>query len=192
MLSILLQLQREWVAVTNENKITPKGTNILRKYLLNCCFGLNKNDDFANYESTISGEPYMWRNQDDHWNVTLDFDLWCTAPCTDIHHQLFIYLFYLFYFNHYLNHWWLIVTIVTKNNGNNFLTLEQLHTFFKLFFFKLWFYSPILFTMDMISVLTRKSLVRGPQTSKNSLGLVKICDGLVKFKYVYRETRIWN
>ena len=134
MLSILLQLQREWVAVTNENKITPKGTNILRKYLLNCCFGLNKNDDFANYESTISGEPYMWRNQDDHWNVTLDFDLWCTAPCTDIHHQLFIYLFYLFYFNHYLNHWWLIVTIVTKNNGNNFLTLEQLYTFFKLFF----------------------------------------------------------
>ena len=83
-------------------------------------------------------------------------------------------------------------TVVTKNNGNNFLTLEQLHTFFNLFFFKLWFYSPILFTMDMISVLTRKSLVRGPQTSKNSLGLVKICDGLVKFKYVYRETRIWN
>ena len=27
-------------AVTNENKITPKRTNILRMYLLNCCFGL--------------------------------------------------------------------------------------------------------------------------------------------------------
>ena len=132
--------------VTNENKITPKGTNILRMYLLNCCFVLNKNNDFDNYESTISGEPYMWRNQDDHWDATLDFNLCETAPWTDIHHQLFIYLFYLFYLNHYLNHWWLIVTIVTKNNGNNFLTLEQLHTFFKLFFFKLWYYSPILFT----------------------------------------------
>ena len=121
-------------AVTNENKITPKRTNILRMYLLNCCLGLNKNDDFDNYESTISGEPYMWRNQDYHWDVTLDFNLCGTAPWTDIHHQLFIYLFYLFYLNHYLNHWWLIVTFVTKNNGNNFLTLEQLHTFFKLFF----------------------------------------------------------
>ena len=120
-------------AVTNENKITPKCTNILRMYLLNCCFGLNKNDDFDNYESTISGEPYMWRNQDDHWDVTLDFNLCGTAPWTDIHHQLFIYLFYLFYLNHSLNHWWLIVTFVTKNNSNNFLTLEQLHTFFKLF-----------------------------------------------------------
>ena len=137
MLSILLQLQREWVAVTNENKITPKGTNILRMYLLNFCFGLNKNDDFANYESTISGEPYMWRNQDDHWNVTLDFDLWCTAPCTDIHHQLFIYLFYLFYLNHYLNHWWLIVTIVTKNNGNNFLNTWTTAYFFQTFFFQI-------------------------------------------------------
>ena len=155
-------------AVTNENKITPKRTNILRMYLLNCCFGLNKNDDFDNYESTINGEPYMWRNQDDHWDVTLDFNLCGTAQWTDIHHQWFIYLFYLFYLNHYLNHWWLIyiVTFVTKNNGNNFLTLEQLHTFFKLFFFKLWFYSPILFTMDMISVLIRKSIVRGPRLVK--------------------------
>ena len=81
-------------AVTNENKITPKRTNILRMYLLNCCFGLNKNDEIDNYESTISGEPYMWRNQDDHWDVTLDFNLCGTAPWTDIHHQLFIYLFY--------------------------------------------------------------------------------------------------
>ena len=32
--------------VTNENKITPQYTNILRMYLVNCCFGLNKNDDF--------------------------------------------------------------------------------------------------------------------------------------------------
>ena len=124
-------------AVTNEHKITPKRTNILIMYLLNCCFRLNKNDDFDNYESTINGEPYMWRNQDDHWDVTLDFNLCGTAPWTDIHHQLFIYLFYLFYLNHYLNHWWLIVTFVTKNNVNNFLTLEQLHTFFKLFFFQI-------------------------------------------------------
>ena len=101
-------------AVTNEYKITPKRNNILRMYLLNCCFGLNKNDDFDNYESTISGEPCMWRNQDDHWDVTLDFNLCGTAPWTDIHHQLFIYLFYLFQLNHYLNHWWLIVTFVTK------------------------------------------------------------------------------
>ena len=121
-------------AVTNENKITPKRTNILRMYLLNCCFGLNKNDDFDNYESAISGEPYMWRNQDDHWDVTHDFNLCGTAPWTDIHHQVFIHLFYLSYLNHYLNHWWWIVTFVTKNNGNNFLTLEQLHIFFKLFF----------------------------------------------------------
>ena len=137
MLSILLQLQREGVCCTNENKITPKGTNILRMYLLNCCFGLNKNDDFDNYESTISGEPYimyMWRNQDDYWDATLDFNLCGTAPWTDIHHQLFMYLFCLFYLNHYLHHWWLIVTIATKNDGNNFLTLEQLHAFFKLFF----------------------------------------------------------
>ena len=35
-------------------------------YILNCCFGLNKNDYFDNYESTISEEPYMWRNQDDN------------------------------------------------------------------------------------------------------------------------------
>ena len=77
---------------------------------------------------------YQWRNQDDHWDATLDFNTCGTAPWTDIHHQLLIYLFYLFYFNHYLNHWWLILTIFTKYNGNNFLTLEQLHTFFKLFF----------------------------------------------------------
>ena len=151
-------------AVTNEKKITPKCTNILRLYLLNCCFGLNKNDDFDNYESTISGEPYMWRNQDDHWDVTLDFNLCGTAPWTDIHHQLFIYLFYLFYLNHYLNHWWLIVTFVTKNNGNNFLTLEQLHIFF-IFFFKWWFYSPIM-TVHYGYVLIRKSLVRGPRLVK--------------------------
>ena len=114
--------------------VTPKRTNILRMYVLNCCFGLNKNDDFDNYESTISGEPYMCRNQDDHWDVALDFNLCGTAPWTDIHHQLFIYLFYLFYLNHYLNHWWLMMTFVTKNNGNNFFTLEQLHTFSTLLF----------------------------------------------------------
>ena len=55
---------------------------------------------------------------------------------------------YLFYLNLYLNHWWLIVTIVTKNNGNNFLTLEKLHTFYKLFFsncdFILQYCSPVL------------------------------------------------
>ena len=48
-------------------------------YLLNCSFGLNKNDDFDNYESTIIGEPYLWRNQDDHWDVTLDFNSCGTA-----------------------------------------------------------------------------------------------------------------
>ena len=67
-------------AVTNENKITLNRTNILRMYFLNCCFGLNNIDDFDNYESSISGEPYtckyMWRNQDDHWDVTLDFNLY--------------------------------------------------------------------------------------------------------------------
>ena len=72
----------------------------------------------------------MWRNQDDHWDVTLDFNLYGTAPWTDIHHQLFIYLFYLSYLNHYLTHWWLIMTFVTKKYGYNFLTLEQLHTFY--------------------------------------------------------------
>ena len=77
-------------AVTNENKINPKRTNILRIYLLNCCFGLNKNDEIDNYESTISGEPYMWRNQDYHWDVTLDFNLCGTAPWTDIHHQFIL------------------------------------------------------------------------------------------------------
>ena len=110
--------------VTNENKITPKRTNVLRIYLLNCCFGLNKNDDFDNYESTISGEPYMWRNQDDHWDVTLDFNLCGTAPWTDIHHQLFIYLFYLFYLNHYLNHWWVIVTGELLQFSSQALTLQ--------------------------------------------------------------------
>ena len=111
-------------AVTNENKITPKRTNVLRMYLVNCCFGLNKNDDFDNYESTISREPYMWRNQDDHWDVTLDFNLCGTAPWTDIHHQLFIYLFYLFYLNHYLNHWWVIVTGELLQFSSQALTLQ--------------------------------------------------------------------
>ena len=45
-------------AVTNENKITPKDTNILRMYLLNCCFGLNKNDDF--WQLWVY---YQWRAQ---------------------------------------------------------------------------------------------------------------------------------
>ena len=49
-------------------------------------FRLNNNGDFDNYESTISGEPYMWRNQDEHWDATLDFNLCGTAPWTDIHH----------------------------------------------------------------------------------------------------------
>ena len=31
-----------------------------------------------------------------------------------------------------------------------------------------------------------------PQTSKNSFGPVKICDGQVKFKHNYRETWVWN
>ena len=178
-------------AVTNEKKITPKRTNILRMYLLNCCFGLNKNDDFDNYESTISGEPYMWRNQDYHWDVTLDFNLCGTAPWTDIHHHLFIYLFYLFYLNHYLNHGWLIVTFVTKNNGNDFLTLEQLHTF-QTFFFQIviLFSNTVHYGYDISP--HKKVTSQRPQTSQNSLGLVKICDGLLKFKHGYRETRIWN
>ena len=45
-------------AVTNDNKITPKDTNILRMYLLNCCFGLNKNDDF--WQLWVY---YKWRAQ---------------------------------------------------------------------------------------------------------------------------------
>ena len=81
-------------------------------------------------ESPICGGT---RN-DDHWDVTLDSNLCGTAPSIDIRNQLFIYLFYLFYLNHYLSHWWLIMTIVVKNNGNIFLTLEQLHTFFRFFF----------------------------------------------------------
>ena len=191
---ILLQPQREWVCCykwKQNNSKTYQTTNILRMYLLNCCFGLNKNDDFDNYESTISGEPYMWRNQDDHWDViTLDFNLCGTAPWTDIHHQLFIYLFYLFYLNHYLSHWWLIVTFVTKNNGNNFLTLEQLHTFLKLFFSNCDFilqYCSLWIYQSSKEVTSQRS-----QTSINSLGLVKICDGLVKFKHGYRATRILN
>ena len=151
-------------AVTNENKITPKHTNIL--YLLNCCFGLNKNDDFDNYESTISGEPYMWRNQDDHWEVTLDFIMWDSTM--NWYSSSIVHIFVLLTLFESLPEPLMIDSDLcyTKNNGNNFLTLEQLHTFFKLFFFKLWFYSPILFTMDMISVLIRKSLVRGPRLVK--------------------------
>ena len=106
---------------------TPERVNLLlqmKTNLSNCCFGLNKNDDFDNYESTISGEPYMWRNQDDHWDVTLDFNLCGTSPWTDIHHQLFIYLFYLFYLNHYLNHWWVIVTGELLQFSSQALTLQ--------------------------------------------------------------------
>ena len=45
-------------AVTNENKITPKDTNILRMYLLNCCFGLNENDNL--WQLWVY---YQWRAQ---------------------------------------------------------------------------------------------------------------------------------
>ena len=100
---------------------------------------------FDNYESTINGEPSVWR-KNEWWslrcNVTLDSNLCGTAPSIDICiccNQKFIYLFYLFYLNHYLSHWWLIMTIVAKINGNNFLTLEQLHTFFQTFIEKLEF-----------------------------------------------------
>ena len=55
------------------------------------------------------------------------------------------------------------MTIVVKNNGNNFLPLNNCILFFKLFFF--------------FVILFKK---------------VEICDGLVKFKHGYRETRIWN
>ena len=30
----------------------------IKNVSLNCCFGLNNNDYFENYESAISGEPY--------------------------------------------------------------------------------------------------------------------------------------
>ena len=100
--------EREF-AVTNENKITPKCTDILRMYLFKLLF-------WAKWEWWFwqLWVYYQWRNQDDHWDVTLDFNLCGTAPWPYIHRQLFIYLFYLFYLNHHLSHWWLIVTFVTK------------------------------------------------------------------------------
>ena len=177
-------------AVTNENKITPKGTNILRMYLLNCCFGLNKNDDFDNYEYY-----YQWRAlyvEQPGWS--LRYNAWFQFmwdSTVNWYSSSIVHIFVLLILLHYMNHWCLIVTINTKNNGNNFLTLEQLHTFFNFFFFKFWFYSPILFTMDMISVHKEVTSQR-PQTSKNPLGLVNICDRLVKFKHGYRESRICN
>ena len=39
---------------------------------------------------------------------------------------------------------------------------------------------------------SQKNISLKPQISKNSFELVKICDGLVKFKHDYRETRVWN
>ena len=82
------------------------------------------------------------------------------------------------------------MNIVVKNNGNNSLTLEQLHTFFQTFFFQIviLFSNTVHYGYDIS--FHKKVTSQRPYTSKNEL--VKICDGLVKFKHGYRETRIWN
>ena len=46
--------------------------------------------------------------------------------------------------------------------------------------------------MGMITQTAKLTTSPKPQASENSFSLVKICDGLVKFKHSYRETWVWN
>ena len=58
------------------------------------------------------------------------------------------------------------MTIVAKNNVNNILTLEQLHTFFYFFFFQIviLFSNTVHYGYDIS--LHKKVTSQGPQTSK--------------------------
>ena len=58
------------------------------------------------------------------------------------------------------------MTIVVKNNGNIFLTLEQLHTFFRFFFqIVILFSNTVHYGFDIS--LHKKSLVKAPTLVKN-------------------------
>ena len=149
-------------AVTNENKITPKRTNILRIYP---GWSLRCNTWFQ----------FMWDSTMNWYSSSI------------------VHIFVLLILFESLPEPLMIDSdLCTKNNGNNFLTLEQLHTFFKLFFFEIviLFSNTVHYGYDISP--HKKVTSQRPQTSKNSLGPVKICDGQVKFKHGYRETRIWN